>query len=161
TEIYTLSLHDALPIWIQIHLHVVELPHSGGVETVQPFHNDEFARLNVFRTDQRARAVVVHRLEHGLSVVCALQMQFEDIEKIAVRMQWGDVQPCSFLPVVLVIIIGTDVRDALWTQQLRESLCDGGLAGSTIAYNAQEYRSLRHGLSFVAEGASQSVCKPL
>src|ERR1035438_8618987 len=65
------------------------------------------------------------------------------------------------LPVILVIIVRTDVRDALWAKQLRQSVGDGGLAGSAIAYNAQEYRSLRHDLSLLAGGASHSEPKPL
>src|SRR5208283_798329 len=76
-------------------------------------------------------------------------------------MQWSDVQPCPLLPVILVIIISTDVRDALWAKQLHQSLRDGGLASSAITYNAQEYRSLCHDLSFLAGGASHVVSRPL
>ena len=111
------------------------------MEAVQPFHNDEFAWLDVFRPNQRARAMVIHRLQNRLAVVRALQVKLKNVEIIAVRMQWSDVQPCPLLPVILVIIISTYVRDALWAKQLRQSVGDGGLAGGAITYDAQEYRS--------------------
>ena len=102
---------------IEKNLDVVELPHGGSVKAQQSFHDYKLARHQVLRPHQRSCAVVVHRLQHRLAIVRALQVQFQNVEIIAVRMQGSDLQARALGPVVLVIVVGADVSDALRAQQ--------------------------------------------
>ena len=65
--------------------------------------------------------MVIHRLQHGLAVVRAFQVQLQNVEIIAVGMQGGDVQARPLAAVILVIIVGADVRNPVLAKQLRQS----------------------------------------
>jgi hypothetical protein len=60
--------------------------------------------------------VVVHWLEHRLAIVGAFQVQLQNVEIVAVGMQRGNLQARPLDPVVLVIIVGADVGNALLAQ---------------------------------------------
>ncbi len=61
--------------------------------------------------------MVLYRLEHGLPVVRAFQVQLQNVEKVAVGMQRGDVQTRSLDAIVPVIVVGAHVGHTLRAKQ--------------------------------------------
>jgi hypothetical protein len=68
--------------------------------------------------------MVVHRLEHRFAVVRAFEVKLQNVEIVAVGMQGSNLQARSLGPIVLVVIVGADVCDAVLAKQLRQSTCD-------------------------------------
>ena len=51
----------------------------------QSFNDDKLARLHVLGSNQRAGAVVIHRLQDRLTVTCALQVLLQNVDIVAIR----------------------------------------------------------------------------
>ena len=57
--------------------------------------------------------MIVNWLEDGLAIVQALKMKLKNIEVVTIGMQCRNVQRLALAPIVLVVVVGTDMGDAI------------------------------------------------
>jgi len=102
----------------KIDSNIVELPHVWGGKAQQALDDDERAWPDILGSDKGASGVVVHRLEDRLTVMQTLQVQLDHVHVIALGVQRRDAALRAFLPVVFVIVVGANVRDAVDAEDL-------------------------------------------
>src|SRR5208282_3762471 len=126
----------------KIDSNIVELPHVWGGKAQQALDDDERAWPDILGSDKGASGVVVHRLEDRLTVMQTLQVQLDHVHVIALGVQRRDAALRAFLPVVFVIVVGANVRDAVDAEDVHEPLRDRRFTGCTVAYNTENNRTL-------------------
>src|SRR5271157_547258 len=137
--------------WLKEYLDVIKLPHHGRVESEQAFDDHEFPGLDILRTDEHPGGMVVNGLENWLAVMQALQLQFQNVEIVTIRMERRNAACSSLGSVVFVIVVGANVSHVFGTEQIHQSLRQRRFARRTVANDAQHNRPLsRHIESFVS-----------
>ncbi len=121
---------------IKVDLDVKAVAHPLGRKAQKALGDDEVARNKVLWSAQGAVAVIVDRLQNGLSRPQQAEMLLKDINIVAVGMEGGDPGLRPFLPVVPVIVIRTEVRDPVPAQDVSNPFRDGGLAGGAVTHHA-------------------------
>src|ERR1700739_4617507 len=62
----------------------------------------------------------------------------DDVEVVAVGMQWRDAELGPLLAVVAVVVVGADVRDLLLAERPHQTTRDCGLARRRVADDAED-----------------------
>ena len=71
----------------------------------------------------------------------------DDVEVVAIGMQWGDPELGALLAVVAVVVVDADMGDVFLAQHADQPPGDGGLTGRRIADDPEDHGT-RHCLSF-------------
>lgn len=103
----------------------------------QSFHDNDFAWAQVLGPDERAGGVLIYRFQDWLAVMQALQLQFEDIEIIAIRMERGDIARRALDSIIFVIVVSAHVGNTVRTEQINQSLCERGLTRRAVSDDAK------------------------
>jgi hypothetical protein len=82
--------------------------------------------------------MVVHWLQDRLTVMQPLQLQLHDVDVVAVRMQRCKRQLGALRAIKTVIIVRTDMRDAVCAKNLHQTLRHGGFASCAVADDADD-----------------------
>ena len=112
--------------------------------TEQPFDDDKLFGLHIVGPYVCAGAMVIHRLEDRLAVVHALQMQFQNIDVVAVGVQRRNAKLLAFDAVVFVIVIGADLRHAFGAEQFCQPASERTFARRAVADDTKDDGSLFH-----------------
>ena len=126
---------------IEVHLHVVGRAHLLGVVAEQPLDDGEALGREVDERAERAVVVLVDGLEDRLAHAQALQVLGHDVEVVALRVQRRDAALGALAAVVLVVVVGADVRDGVLAEQAHEPLAQRRLARRRVTHDSKHDRS--------------------
>src|SRR5689334_882112 len=137
-----LPLDPELLFGIEIDLHVVAVTHRARRIAEQAFGDDELLGLDVFRRFKRAVAMVVDGLQDGLAAPEQTQMLLENVDMVGARVERRQAGGSTLRTAVAVIVVSTDHRAVLGTQNLGDAGRERRLARRRIADDAEDDRMI-------------------